>query len=175
MFIVEVLGERYFFNRLCMQFTDIEVKENLEKRRVEAMHLAKSVFHRVNIEYVLIEEVLKLRPELRQPAFLTNQIEKYLGLKRMQKLHPEKEYDLSKIRAMVEQFEALYCYSNCKSILMSEVEEENPLYSCLVTGFSVERNNQLRAPYYGLKTTNATWAAHYQEPYGHIAICWPGK
>lgn len=114
------------------------------------MHLAKSVFHRVNIEYVLIEEVLKLRPELRQPAFLTNKIEKYIGLKRMQKLHPEKEYDLSKIRAMVEQFEALYCYSNCKSILMSEVEEENPLYTCLVSGFSVERNNQLRVPYYGL-------------------------
>ena len=81
MFIVEVGGKRYFFNRLCVQFPDIEVKENLEKRRVEAMHLAKSVFMRVNIEHVLIEEVLRLRPELRQPAFLTNNIERLLGLK----------------------------------------------------------------------------------------------
>ena len=57
--------DRFFFNRLCVQFKDVEVKENLEKRRVEAMHLAKSVFLRVNIEHVLIEEVLRLRPELR--------------------------------------------------------------------------------------------------------------
>ena len=115
------------------------------------MHLAKSVFLRVNIEHVLIEEVLRLRPELRQPAFLTNKIEKYLGLKRLQKLHPNKEYDLSKIRSMVEQFEAIYCYANCKSIIMSEVEAENPLFSCLVKGFQVERNSHQRAPYYGLK------------------------
>ena len=44
------------------------------------MHLAKSVFLRVNIEHVLVEEVLKLRPELRQPVAMTNNIEKYLGL-----------------------------------------------------------------------------------------------
>ena len=93
MFIVEVNEKRYFFNRLCVQFIDVEVKENLEKRRVEAMQLAKNVFMRVNIEHVLIEEVLRLRPELRQPASITNNIEKYLGLKRLRKLNSGKEYN----------------------------------------------------------------------------------
>ena len=141
MFIVEVDGKRYFFNRLCVQFLDIQVKENLEKRRVEAMQLAKSVFMRVNIEHVLIEEVLRLRPELRQPAFLTNNIEKFLGLKRLKKLNSGREYDKKKIRDMLEQLEALYCYSICKSVVMSEVEEENPLFACLVKGYYVERIN----------------------------------
>ena len=34
MFIVEVKGVRYLFNRLCIQFDDFETRENIEERRV---------------------------------------------------------------------------------------------------------------------------------------------
>ena len=53
---------------------------------------------------------------------------------------------------MVEQFEALYCYSICKSILMSELEEDNPQYACLVTGYTIQRSNLKQVPYYGLRS-----------------------
>ena len=105
------------------------------------MKLAKNVFMRVNIEHVLFEELYRLRPELKQPAFLTNNIEKFLGLKRLKKLNPGNEYDTTIISDMVEQFEALYCYAISKSILMSEIEEENPQYACLVKGYFIERSN----------------------------------
>ena len=108
------------------------------------------VFLRVNIEHVLFEEVLKMRPELRQPAAITNNIDRLLGLRRMKKLHPGRTYDSNLIRDMVEQFEALYCYSICKSIIMSEVEEENPNFACMVTGFVIERNSMHQVPYYAL-------------------------
>ena len=66
------------------------------------MQLGKMVFLRVNIEHVVFEEVLKMRPELRQPAFITNNIERLLGLKRMKQLHPTRTYDKELIRDMVE-------------------------------------------------------------------------
>ena len=105
------------------------------------MHLTKTVFLRLNIEHVLFEEVLKMRPEMRQPAVITNNIERRLGLKRLKQLHPNRTYDMEKVREMVEQFEALYCYSLCKAIIMTELEEENPRYACLVTGYKIEKNN----------------------------------
>ena len=40
----------------------------------------------MNVERILFEEVIKLRPDIRQPAFITNQIEKYLALERFEKL-----------------------------------------------------------------------------------------
>lgn len=46
------------------------------------MQLSKNVLLRLNIERIFLEEVLKLRPEVRQPAFTTNNIERYLDIKR---------------------------------------------------------------------------------------------
>ena len=82
---------------------------------------------------------------------MTNNIEKLVGLQRLKKLNLIKNLDTAKITAMVRQFEALYCYQICKSIIMSEIEEDNPEYSCLVTGYQVERSSSHRPPYYGLK------------------------
>ena len=47
------------------------------------MQLTKCVLLRVNIERVLFDEVLLMRPEMRQPAHITNKIEKFLDLKRL--------------------------------------------------------------------------------------------
>lgn len=47
------------------------------------MTLSKSVLLRLNVERILFEEVLKLKPEMRQPAHLTNGIESFLQLARM--------------------------------------------------------------------------------------------
>ena len=38
-----------------------------------------------------------------------------------------------------------------KSIIMSEAEEDEPQVSCMLTGYSVERNKIDRTPYYGLR------------------------
>ena len=51
--------------RLCIQFDDLEVRAEVEDRRVAAMQVSKQVLLRINIERILFEEVLKLRPELR--------------------------------------------------------------------------------------------------------------
>ena len=92
-----------------------------------------------------------MRPELRQPAAITNEIERLLDLDRMQKLCPKRKFSDSAIRALAEQFEALYCYAMMKSIIMSEAETENPKYACMVTGFKIERNTFFSTPYYGLE------------------------
>ena len=57
---------------------------------------------------------------------------------------------MEKVREMVEQFEALYCYSLCKAIIMTELEEDNPKFACLVTGYKVEKNSMNQVPYYAL-------------------------
>lgn len=75
----------------------------------------------MNVERILFEEVIKLRPEIRQPAFITNQIEKYLALERFEKLSGLTITD-EQIRELVRQFESLYVFSVVKCIVMSEVE-----------------------------------------------------
>lgn len=65
MFIVQVEEKRYLMPRLCIQFDDLEVRAEVEDRRVAAMQVSKQVLLRINIERILFEEVLKLRPELR--------------------------------------------------------------------------------------------------------------
>ena len=150
MFIVEVKGARYFFNRLCIQFDDFETRENMEERRVQAMTLGKQVFLRLNIEHVLFEEGLKMRRDLHQPVSMTNNIERLLGLKRIRSLYPKRQFNSSMVRALVEQFEALYAYSMMKCVIMSEAEAENLKYACMITGFKIERNTLHATPYNGL-------------------------
>ena len=150
MFIVAVNGVRCLVNRLCIQLDDFETRENIEERRVQAMTLGKQVFIRLNMERVLFDEGLKMRPELRQPAALTNNIERLLGLKRAKRLYPHRSVDPSVIRALAAQVEALYCYSMMKSVIMSEAETENPKYACMILGFKVERNAFHATPYNGL-------------------------
>ena len=55
----------------------------MEERRVQAITLSKQVFVRLNIERVLFNEVLLMRPELRQPAEITNRIEQLVNIKRL--------------------------------------------------------------------------------------------
>lgn len=114
------------------------------------MQLSKNVLLRLNIERIFLEEVLKLRPEVRQPAFTTNSIERYLDIKRFQKFTGYEIRD-EQIGKLVEQFESLYCFSIFKSIIMSEVEQDQPQYSCIVSGYSVEKAKMHLTPYYGLR------------------------
>ena len=65
MFIVQIEDKRYLMPRLCIQFPDFEARAEVEDRRVAAMQVSKQVLLRMNIERILFEEVLKLRPELR--------------------------------------------------------------------------------------------------------------
>ena len=89
-------------------------------------------------------------PEMRQPAFITNSIVKFVNLERIRKLC-KKDINEDDIRQLVAQFESLYCYSLSKSIIMSEAEQDEPRMSCLLTGYSVERYETSKTPYYGLK------------------------
>jgi hypothetical protein len=67
------------------------------------MQLSKHVLLRVNIERILFEEVIKLRPEICQPAQITNAIEKKADLERMQRL-TGKTFSAHRTRELVEQF-----------------------------------------------------------------------
>jgi len=48
--------------------------------------LSKHVLLKLNIERILFHEVLKIRPEIRQPARITNGIEKKVDLERLKRL-----------------------------------------------------------------------------------------
>lgn len=50
------------------------------------MKMSKSVLLRLQIERILFQEVLKMRPELKQSAEITNNIEKRVGLARITQL-----------------------------------------------------------------------------------------
>lgn len=64
------------------------------------MTLQKSSFVRLNIERIFVDEVLKLMPMIRQPARITNNIIKKLGVN-MKKIEKSKEKQ-KKIREMAE-------------------------------------------------------------------------
>ena len=64
MFIVQVDDKRYYMHRLCIQFEEFETKTQIEDRRVAAMQMSKSVLLRLNIERILFQEIIKMRPEI---------------------------------------------------------------------------------------------------------------
>ena len=152
MFIVQVEEKRYLMPRLCIQFSDVEARAEVEDRRVAAMQVSKQVLLRMNIERILFEEVLKLRPELRQPGYITNGIEERVGLARMTRL-TGMAFGKRELNPLVQQFESLYCYSMMKSIVMSEAEDENPQYACLITGYNVEHSKHHATPFFGLESS----------------------
>lgn len=65
------------------------------------MQMSKSVLLRLNIERILFDQVLRMRPDLCQPAYITNNIEKKVDLERMQRL-TGKFVSASSIRNIVE-------------------------------------------------------------------------
>ena len=65
------------------------------------MQMSKSVLLRLNIERILFDQVLRMRPELCQPAYITNNIEKKADLTRLQRL-TGKFVSESGLRTMVE-------------------------------------------------------------------------
>ena len=90
----------------------------IEERRVAAMTISKIVFLRINIERILLQEVLNQNKDMRQPPDITNAIERYLNLSRL-KTKIKHKLNEKKVRDLVAQIEALYCFSLCKSIIMS--------------------------------------------------------
>lgn len=84
-FIVQIEDRLYFMHRLNVQIEEVETKAAIEERRVTAMTLSKSVLLRMNVERILFEEVLRQRPEMRQPAHMTNSIEKFAGIERFRR------------------------------------------------------------------------------------------
>ena len=114
------------------------------------MRLSKHILIRMNIERILYLEVIKMRPDIRQPAEITNNIERMTGLARLCKLKNKVIPDDALVH-LVQQFYALYSFSMLKSIVMSETEQEDPNYASLVTGYAIERDKVNDTPYYGLQ------------------------
>ena len=108
-------------HRLNILIDETETRAAIEERRVEAMTLSKSVMLRLNTERIIFLEVLKQKPEMRQPNYLTNAIERFLDLDRIEK-NCKKPVDEKLIRKLVAQFESVYCFSLFKSSIMSEAE-----------------------------------------------------
>ena len=123
-FFIELESRKIVTSRLCVLFTDLERQQELEDRRVKAMVLQKNAFVRLNIERIFVDEVLKMMPMVRQPAKITNGIIRRLGLPLgvIEKNATKRK----KVRVMVEQAEALYCYSQVKAVTMAELEQDNP-------------------------------------------------
>ena len=63
----------------------MESRLEIDERRVAAMTLSKSVLLRLNVERILFEEVLRQKPEMRQPAHITNAIEGFVEFDRLRK------------------------------------------------------------------------------------------
>lgn len=150
MFIVQLEEKLFYMQRLNIQIEAIESKGDIEARRVKAMTLSKNVLLRLNIERILYEEVLRQKPELRQPVHMTNSIAKFTDLKRLKRRCKQPVLD-EHVREVVSQFESLYCYSMAKSIMMSEAEQDDPKVSCMLTGYQVERKKINQTPFFGLK------------------------
>jgi hypothetical protein len=87
-------------------------------------------------------------PRVRQPAKITNGIFRKLGIP-IAKLE-KNAVKRKKVKKMVKEAEALYCYSQVKSVAMAELEQENPKFACMITGYKVERNSAKKVRYYGL-------------------------
>ena len=82
-FIVQTQEKRLYMHRLNILIEEAETRAAIEDRRVEAMQLGKSVMLRLNTERIIFLEVLKQKPEVRQPNYLTNAIERFLDLDRI--------------------------------------------------------------------------------------------
>ena len=82
-FIVQTQEKRLYMHRLNILIEEAETRAAIEERRVEAMLLGKSVMLRLNTERIIFLEVLKQKPEVRQPNYLTNAIERFLDLDRI--------------------------------------------------------------------------------------------
>jgi len=147
-FFVELESRKIVTSRLCVLFNDLERQQELEDRRVKAMILQKNAFVRLNIERIFVDEVLKMMPMVRQPAKITNGIIRRLGIPIA--LIEKNAVNRKKVKTMIEQAEALYCYSQVKAVAMAELEQENPKFACMITGYKVERNRTKKVPFYGL-------------------------
>lgn len=113
--------------------------------------MSKQVLLRLNIERILFEETSKLRPEIHQPAYVTNAIERLVDLGRLEK-QKKRVFPSRLIKQLALQAEAVYVYSMLKCVLMSETEQEAPDYACIATGYKIEKNLINKTPYYGLKS-----------------------
>lgn len=116
------------------------------------MILQKNAFVRLNIERIFVDEVLKLMPKVRQSAKITNGIYRKLGIP-MSKIE-KNAVKRKKVKKMVKEAEAIYCYSQVKAVAMAELEQENPKLACMVTGYKVERNRAKQVKYYGLAASD---------------------
>ena len=79
----------YYTKRLCICFTDFETKGDLEMRRIKDLAMQKQAFLRLNLERMLINEALKLRPEVRQNPHMINRIEKKIDIARVRRYKNE--------------------------------------------------------------------------------------
>lgn len=100
------------------------------------MQLGKTSFLRLNIERILYEEILKMRPELRPPISIANGIYKFLEIERYERIKKRK-IDKKVLEELGRQAESLYCYNILKMILMSELGHENKKYTCLTKSYQV--------------------------------------
>lgn len=126
--------EKIITSRLCVYFDEIDTYKGLEKRRNKAMTLKKQAFVRLNFERIFIQEMLKLMPMTRQPAFITNGIIKRIGLS--PNVIDKDEKLLKATKKMAKQAESVYCYSQAKSAALIGLYRENPKVASMVSGFS---------------------------------------
>ena len=87
-------------HRLNIQVEEIETRAVIEERRVAAMTRSKSVLLRLNVERILFKEVIRQKPEMRQPAHFTNAIERLVDLDRLRK-HCKHGIGEDQVRALV--------------------------------------------------------------------------
>lgn len=114
------------------------------------MNLQKQAFLRLNIERMFYCEALKTRPELRSDPHMVNRIEKLIDLPRVERFKG-KALEPERVRKVVEQAEAVYITSLLKSIVMSEIEEENPKFTQFIESFRVKRQGIDKPRFYALK------------------------
>ena len=99
---------------------------------------------------MLLNEALKQRPELRMSSKMVNRIESLIDLPRVRRLKKEPLED-ERVRKLAAQAEAVYVSALIKSVVMSEIEAENPRFVQYVKGFKVKRNALFKPPFYALQ------------------------
>ena len=139
----------YFSRRLSLQFRDFETKGDIDKRRLKNMNTQKQAFLRVNLERMLLNEGLKLRPDLRQSSKIVNEIERLVDLPRLSRLM-KRQFENDEVRRLAGHAEAVFASSMIKSIVMSEIEGENPRYVQYIKSFKVKRSMHMKTKYYAL-------------------------
>lgn len=80
---------------------------------------------------------------------MINRIEKLIDLDRVRKFKKKPLTD-EKVRQVAMQAEAVYVIALMKSVIMTEIEEENPRYVQFVKGFKIKRNQLMKPPFYAL-------------------------